>query len=111
MRIINYLKRKPITTTDIVCFDKSYLSKDNTKNSDFSKIIEKYSCWCVLLINGVAIEAKIIHKGRGKFKIVEDKYGSIYVNQIVDASDVIHCKVKPEEVLNYMKYKLISIDL
>jgi hypothetical protein len=109
MWIVNYLKSKIITTAYIVCSGKSYLKKDNTKNGDFSKIIEKYSCWCALLINGVEIEAKIIHKGRGKFKIVEDKYRAIYVNQIVDASDVIHCKVKSEEILNYVKSKLISI--
>jgi hypothetical protein len=56
---------------------------------------ERHSCWCVLFIDGVKIETKIIHKGRGKFKILEDKYGGKYINKIVDASDVIRCTEIP----------------
>ena len=59
---------------------------------------EKYSCWCILLIDEARIEAKIIHKGMGKFKIVEDKSEAKYVNKIVDASEVIRCRVKPSDV-------------
>jgi hypothetical protein len=33
---------------------------------------ECYSCWCYIVIDGVRFEAKIIHKGRGKFKILAD---------------------------------------
>ena len=39
------------------------------------------------------IEAKIIHKGRGKFKILEDNCKGKYIGKIVDASDVIRCKL------------------
>ena len=40
---------------------------------------------------GNTFEAKIIHKGRGKFKILIDEYDGKYYNKIVDASDVIRC--------------------
>jgi hypothetical protein len=43
----------------------------------------------------VKTEAKIIHKGGGKFKILEDRYGGKYINKIVDASDVIRCTEIP----------------
>jgi hypothetical protein len=55
---------------------------------------DRYSCWCFILIDGTRFEAKIIHKGRGKFKILSDEYGGKYSNKIVDASDVIRCKIK-----------------
>ena len=35
-----------------------------------------------------------MHKGRGKFKILNDEYGGRYINKIVDASDVVHCNVE-----------------
>jgi hypothetical protein len=38
------------------------------------------------------MEAKIIHKGRGKFEILEDNYRGKYIGNIVEASDVIRCK-------------------
>jgi hypothetical protein len=98
MWIINYFKRKMITNNDTTYFDKCYSIPYNNNNEDSSTIIEKYSCWSVLLIDGLVIEAKIIHKGRGKFKIIEDNYKSKYVNKIVDASAVIRCKLKPDDV-------------
>ena len=55
---------------------------------------ERYSCWCFLLIDGTRFEAKIVHKGRGKFKILNDEYSGKYNNKIVDASDVIRCKIE-----------------
>jgi len=73
--------------------------------------IEKYSCWSILSIDGVEIEAKIIHKGRGKFKIVEDKHKSKYINKIVDASDVICCKVKPDKQTIRHSYRLVSMPI
>jgi hypothetical protein len=54
---------------------------------------ECYSCWCYIVIDGARFEAKIIHKGRGKFKILNDEYGGIYSDKIVDASDVIRCRI------------------
>jgi uncharacterized protein len=94
MWIGNNFKRK-ITIPDTTHhFDKSNLKADND-NSTIE--IEKYSCWSVIFIGELKIDAKIIHKGRGKFKIVEDKHKGMYVNKIVDASDVIHCIVKSDE--------------
>jgi len=55
---------------------------------------EQYSCWCDIVIDGTGFEAKIVHKGRGKFKILNDEYGGKYTNKIVDASDVIRCKTE-----------------
>jgi hypothetical protein len=55
---------------------------------------ERYSCWCLLLIDGTKFDAQILHKGRGKFKILDDEYGGKYSNKIVDASDVIRCKIE-----------------
>jgi hypothetical protein len=55
---------------------------------------ERYSCWCFIIIDGRSFEAKIIHKGRGKFKILNDEYGGKYTNKIVDASDVIRCIIE-----------------
>jgi hypothetical protein len=47
-----------------------------------------------LLIGGTEFEAKIIHKGRGKFKILNDEYGGKYTNKMVDASDVVRCRIE-----------------
>ena len=48
-------------------------------------------CWCLVSINELTINAKIVHKGRGKFKILNDEYGGRYIDKIVDASDIVHC--------------------
>src|SRR6476620_983911 len=99
MWITNNLKGKITTIANTVHFDKNHIKPDNNNNNNnkFSTLVEKYSCWCILFIDGVKIDAKIIHKGRGRFKIVEDKYKGKYVNKIVDASDVIRCKVISED--------------
>jgi len=94
MWIRNNFKRKITVSDTIHHFDKSHLKADN---DDSSIEIEKYSCWSVIFIGTLKIDAKIIHKGRGKFRIVEDKCKGKYVNKIVDASDVIHCIVKSDE--------------
>jgi hypothetical protein len=64
----------------------------NDNSNNFSVAAEKHSCWSVLSIDGLEIDAKNIHKGRGKFKILEDNYRGKYTGNIVDASDVIRCK-------------------
>ena len=95
---INKVKTKISIMIDAIPLSKYNLStlevNDNITDNGFNIIVkeERYSCWCVLSINeGEKIEAKIIHKGRGKFKILEDKYGGKYINKIVDASDIIRC--------------------
>lgn len=99
MWITNNLKGKITTIANTVHFDKNHIKPDNNDNNNnkFSTLVEKYSCWCILFVDGVKIDAKIIHKGRGRFKIVEDKYKGKYVNKMVDASDVIRCKVISED--------------
>ena len=69
-------------------YEKLYVRKPNEEEE------ERYSCWCFVVINGTELEAKIIHKGRGKFKILNDEYGGKYDDKIVDASDVIRCRVE-----------------
>ena len=54
---------------------------------------ETRSCLCLLVIDEIKLEAKIVHKGRGKFKILADQHGGKYINKIVDASDIIRCLV------------------
>jgi hypothetical protein len=66
-------------------------------NDQLSNILiekeERYSSWCFLLMGGTEFEAKIVHKGRGKLKILNDQYGGQYINKIVDASDIVHCRI------------------
>jgi hypothetical protein len=51
-----------------------------------------FTCFAILPMYGY--ETKILHKGRGKFKILNDEYGGKYSNKIVDASDVVRCKTE-----------------
>lgn len=100
--IINKLKNKMRVIVGTIPFRKFknntaelYSNSNNSKN-DFNMIIERRSCWCILFIdNGTRVEAKIIHTGRGKFKILEDNCKERYIDRIVDASDVVRCKVEP----------------
>lgn len=48
--------------------------------------------WCTLSIHKVRIKAKIKHIGGGKLEILDDENGGKYTGNIVDASDVYHCK-------------------
>jgi len=106
MWIISYIKSKIITNHYTIHFDKSYLLQyNNSTKEDSIKRIEKYSCWSVLFIDGLEIEARIIHEGRGKFKIVEDRYKAKYVSKIVDASEVIGCILKHKDVNYFMRSK------
>jgi hypothetical protein len=93
--MVNKLKAKITTVIDAVPFSRYGRSTlEVNDNNDFNITVkgERCSCWCVLFIDeGVKIDAKIIHKGRGKFKILEDRYMGKYINKIVDASDVIRC--------------------
>jgi hypothetical protein len=55
--------------------------------------MEKDTIWCLISIEGDKIEAKIVHKGRGKFEIIDDEKGRKYIGRIVDASDIFYCRV------------------
>ncbi|HEX5976747.1 MAG TPA: hypothetical protein VFY68_05695 [Nitrososphaeraceae archaeon] len=50
---------------------------------------DKKEDWCIISLDGTIIRARIIHKSRGKYKIVEDTKNGIYVDKTVDASDII----------------------
>ena len=95
VEIVNRLKRKFINYGT-----NSYVNEGSFKvtydfglipSTTISNKEKKYSCWCFLFVDEAELEAKIVHKGRGKFKILEDKYGGKYINKIVDASDIIRC--------------------
>ncbi|HJT48235.1 MAG TPA: hypothetical protein VJ729_08615 [Nitrososphaeraceae archaeon] len=47
---------------------------------------------CFVSVDGTRFDAKIVHKGRGKFKILKDEFGGKHTNEIIDASDVVRCK-------------------
>jgi hypothetical protein len=86
------LKEKIITSIiQLGTYNKTVLRPHNNIRS--SIVAEKYSWWCFLVIGEVVIEAKIIHKGRGKFNILSDKCSGKYVGKIVDASDVVYCRI------------------
>jgi hypothetical protein len=71
---------------------KSYSSTTLLKEEEEEE--ERYSCWCFVSVDGTRFDAKIVHKGRGKFKILNDEYGGKHTNEIIDASDVIRCKTE-----------------
>lgn len=50
------------------------------------------SSWCMVDVNGQEIRARIVHKGRGKFRI-EDDIGGHNKGKVIDASDIISCNV------------------
>jgi hypothetical protein len=64
-----------------------------------SKADEKRSYWAIVSIDEFEIDAKIIHRGRGEFEILEDNYRGKYIGKLVDASDVIRCKVEDDKPL------------
>ncbi|MFL6398961.1 MAG: hypothetical protein ACJ72J_05190 [Nitrososphaeraceae archaeon] len=45
-----------------------------------------------LILDEAKLRAKVQHISRGKFKILVDKNGDKYTNNIVDASDIFHCR-------------------
>lgn len=58
---------------------------------------ESRCCWCILMLNDTRLTAKIIHIGRGRFKILNDDCGGIYVNETVDACDVLTCNLDDKQ--------------
>ena len=83
-----------------------YRSQDNCRINS-SEGEEKRSCWAIVTIDGFQIDAKIIHRGWGEFEILEDNCEGKYIGEIVDASDVVRCKVQDD---NTLKPKLTLSD-
>lgn len=57
----------------------------------WEKMLGYDGTWCLVSIGDERVKAKIMHVGRGKYKIVEDESGR-HAGKKVDASDVLHCK-------------------
>lgn len=57
--------------------------------------MEKDAIWCLVSIEEEeeTIEAKIIHIGRDKFKILDDVKGGKYTEKKIDASDIFYCRL------------------
>jgi hypothetical protein len=45
--------------------------------------------WAIISIDGAITRAKIVHKSRGRYVIVEDSKGGKYVNRVIDAGDIM----------------------
>lgn len=50
------------------------------------------SFWCMVDVNGQELRARIVHNGRGKFRI-EDDVGGHCKGKVIDVSDIISCNV------------------
>jgi hypothetical protein len=62
-------------------------------NSTISSQQERNSSWCLAFISEAERRVKIVHIGRDKFKVISDREGDRYAdNIIIDASDIFHCK-------------------
>ena len=85
---------RTLTTSRLISKLTSYGTNTHKTKKQEQEKEEHYSCWCFVRIDGTGFDAKIVHKGRGKFKILNDEYGGKHSNKIVDASDVIRCKVE-----------------
>lgn len=91
--------------TETKRFSKHYFYKSSIKfiflfrnKVDRVTEVENRCCWCLLLLDDTKLIAKILHIGRGKFKILDDEYGGKFVNETIDASDILSCNlgIKPE---------------
>jgi hypothetical protein len=70
-----------------------FLDMLNLKKTDTQHHDDNNSSWCTLSIEKDMLTAKILHIGRGKFKILAAENGDTkYINNIVDASDVFSCR-------------------
>jgi hypothetical protein len=45
--------------------------------------------WAIISIDEVITRVKIVHKSRGKYRIVGDSKDGKYINRIIDAADII----------------------
>ena len=43
----------------------------------------------IISIDSIITRAKIVHKSRGKYMIVEDSKDGKYVNRVIDAEDIM----------------------
>jgi hypothetical protein len=45
--------------------------------------------WAITSIDGAVTRAKIVHKSRGKYIIVEDSKDGKHINRVIDAGDIM----------------------
>jgi hypothetical protein len=45
--------------------------------------------WCIISFDGGIVRAKLIHKSRGRFRIVDDNKDGKHIGRIVNAGDII----------------------
>jgi hypothetical protein len=65
----------------------------STINNSVISYQERNSSWCLASIKDAKTKVRIVHIGRGKFKVISDGEGDRYAdNIIIDASDIFHCK-------------------
>jgi hypothetical protein len=50
--------------------------------------------WSIISFDGGIVRAKLIHKSRGRFSIVDDNKDGKYIGRIVDAGDIIQVENK-----------------
>jgi hypothetical protein len=55
----------------------------STINNSVISYQERKSSWCLVSINDVKRRVKIVHIGRGKFKVISDGEGDIYADNII----------------------------
>ena len=56
-----------------------YINKNGSPSGD----------WAIISIDGAVTRAKIVHKSRGKYMIVEDSKDGKYLNRVIDAGDIM----------------------
>ena len=55
----------------------------------YSASMDPSGDWAIISIDGVITRAKIVHRSRGKYIIVEDSKDGKYLNRIIDAGDIM----------------------
>jgi hypothetical protein len=66
------------------------VNQDKTEQTSESD----YGSECLVLIDGQKVKARVVHIGRGKFKILNEGVNRTHVGKIVDAADIVHCRAE-----------------
>jgi len=62
---------------------------DKSGSSNDKNRVRGVGDWCVISVDGIILRAKLVHKSRGKYAIIDDAKEGKYIDLIVDASDII----------------------
>ena len=91
--VVSPVQVKDINTLNLRLSVKSNNTVNNKNNNKC--VVEHHQLpgyWCIVEINKLVFRAKIIHIGRGKYKIVNHNSEGNFVGHVIDASDVLHCE-------------------